>query len=56
MNARLKGKKTYIVAIAAGVVVVARGLGFVDDAVMQVALGLLGFTGLATLRHGISNK
>jgi|ETNmetMinimDraft_26_1059896.scaffolds.fasta_scaffold00917_12 hypothetical protein len=49
----LKGKKTYIVAIAVGLVTVALQLRFIDMEMAQMLYGLLGATGIATLRAGI---
>lgn len=51
----LRGKKTYI--LVAGALVVA-GLdmgGLVSDSSANMALSVLGFGGLATLRAGITN-
>jgi hypothetical protein len=50
----LKGKKTYLVALAAGLVVVAVHLGYITSDMGNTILGLLGATGLATLRAGVS--
>jgi|TARA_Y100000310_G_scaffold345664_1_gene467913 uncharacterized membrane protein YkgB len=52
----LAGKKTYIVAALVGLVVVAVQLGFISADMGNTALGLLGATGLATLRMGVSNS
>lgn len=45
----LSGKKTYIVAVLAGLVTVAHSLGYIDDSMWQLLLGLLNGAGLATL-------
>ena len=50
----LKGKKTYIVAILAGLVVMAQQAGFVTPEQAVAITGVLGAMGLATLRAGIS--
>jgi hypothetical protein len=49
----LKGKKTYILAAAGGVIIFGYILGWIDSTVANVLLGLLGFGGLATLRAAI---
>lgn len=46
----LKGRKTYIVAVAAGLVTVAQVLGLIDAELAITIYGLLGAGGLATLR------
>lgn len=51
----LKGKKTYIIAIVAGVVVTMGMLGFIDENTQKALLGFLGAGGLATLRAGVSS-
>lgn len=45
----LKGKKTYIVALAVGVVSTAYSLGYVDENTYKMVLGFLNSFGLATL-------
>lgn len=52
----LAGKKTYIVAALVAVVVVAVQLGFITAEMGNTLLGLLGATGLATLRMGVGNS
>jgi len=52
----LKGRKTYIVAIAVGVLTTAHRLGYVDDAMFSMILGFLNAGGLATLRAGMVSK
>lgn len=49
----LKGKKTYLVAIAGGIVTAAYLLGIIDIETWGVAMGALGASGFATLRAGI---
>ncbi|MEQ8504573.1 MAG: hypothetical protein RIB80_04555 [Rhodospirillales bacterium] len=51
----LKGKKTYLVAVAAGIVTVVQALGYIDAEMAATIYGLLGAGGLATLRAGVSN-
>ena len=46
----LRGKKTYVIAIIAGLVTVMKMLGNIDDATYTTLMGLLGAGGLATLR------
>ena len=50
----LKGKKTYLIAIAGAVIVFANAMGWINDEVTKTLLGLLGAGGLATLRAGVS--
>ena len=50
----LKGKKTYIVAGAALVVIGAQLLGFVDADMANQALGALGFGAIVTLRAAVA--
>lgn len=49
----LKGKKTYIVAILVALVVLASQLGYINAEMADMLYGLLGATGLATLRAGV---
>ena len=51
-----KGKKTYIVAVLIGAVVIANQLGYLDANATGVLLGLLGASGLAAVRLGIAGK
>ena len=50
----MKGKRTYMVAVAVGLVTVAYQLGMIDGQLYTAALGMLGAGGLATLRAGIA--
>lgn len=52
----LTGNKTYLCALAAGVVQVAHSLGWIDDAVYQTIFGLLSAGGLAALRAGVTKS
>ena len=52
----LNGKKTYIVAVLGGIVIAVHSMGFLSAEMATGILGLLGFTGVATLRSGIANK
>lgn len=49
----LAGKKTYLCALALGVVTVAESLGYVDSATARTLQGLVGAGGLAALRAGV---
>jgi hypothetical protein len=51
---RLQGRKSYITAVLVGGVVVARYLGYLTPEVYELLLGLLGASGLATLRAGMA--
>lgn len=50
----LKGKKTYLVALAVAVVTFCEAMGWVTHATSEVLYGVLGAGGLAALRHGMS--
>lgn len=52
----LKGKKTYIVAVAAGIATIAAALGYIDNSVYTTIMGLLGAGGLATMRAGVEKN
>lgn len=49
----INGKKTYLVAFGIFCLGGAKALGYIDEDAYQTLLGLLGATGLATLRHGM---
>ncbi len=49
-----RGKKTYAVAVAAGLVTAVHMLGVIDQATWAALMGLLGAGGLATVRAGIA--
>ncbi len=49
----LKGKKTYIVALLVAGVVFASQMGWLSADQADMLFGLLGATGLATLRMGV---
>lgn len=50
----MAGYKTYLVAVAMGLLVAAHFLGWVPDAAYQTLLGLLASGGLAALRAGVA--
>lgn len=50
----LKGKKTYIVAIAIGMLTTANTLGYIDDETFKMLLGLLNGVGLMTISAKIN--
>jgi len=50
MNYRLQGKKTYLAALALALVTFVRAIGWIDQNLYEVALGLLGAFGLGSLR------
>jgi len=50
----ISGKKTYLVAIAIGIVAGLQAAGILDDAAVEKAYGLLGALGLVTLRAGVA--
>ncbi len=50
----LDGKKTYFVAAAAGAVVALRIGNVIDDELTRALLGLLGVTGVVTVRAAIA--
>jgi len=47
---RLRGKKTYLAALALALVTFVRAIGWIDQSLYEVALGLLGAFGLGSLR------
>lgn len=49
----LQGKKTYILAILIGVMSAAKALGWINESIFQTLMGILGASGLATLRSSI---
>jgi hypothetical protein len=51
----LRGKKTYITAIAIGVVTALHAAGKIDQATYETLLALLGAGGLAFLRLGVAD-
>ena len=50
----MKGNKTYSVATLMIVATVAHYFGFIDTAIYNAALGVLGAGAIATFRHAIS--
>lgn len=56
MLAWLMGKKTYLVALGMAFLSFAKSLEWIDDTTYQTLLGLLGGTGLATLRAGVTKS
>lgn len=49
----LKGKKTYAVAIAVGVVAAVSFMGWIDSDTAAILYGLLGAGGIASLRAAV---
>ena len=52
----LKGKKTYLIALAVAILTIAVQLGFLSQDIANTLFGLLGAGGLASLRLGIENS
>lgn len=52
----LNGKKTYLVAVAIGLVAVGQHLGWIDSATAQTLFGLLGAGGFAAVRSGLTRE
>lgn len=52
----LSGRKTYLVALALAGLAFARSLDWLGEETYQMLLGLLGGTGLATLRAGVKKS
>lgn len=52
----LQGKKTYLIALGIAADVFAYKMGWVDESVYQLVLGLLGAGGLASLRSAVAKK
>lgn len=52
----LVGKKTYLMAIAGGVVFVLAKLGIIDPTVSDWLFGLFGFGTVVSMRAGIAGK
>ena len=52
----LQGKKTYGVAILGALVVLAHLLGLIPESTTDTLLGLLGISGLATLRAALAKR
>ena len=50
----LEGKKTYLVALGVAIATAAHQLGWIDTALYQTILGLLGAGGIAALRSGVN--
>ena len=50
MDYRLQGKKTYLAALALALVTFIRAIGWIDQNLYEIALGLLGAFGLGSLR------
>ena len=50
----MRGKKTYLFAIAIGALTAFKAMGWIDHAVYDVLLGLFGAGGLAALRAGVN--
>jgi len=51
----LKGKKTYLVAGLGALVTFAYYMGWISQEIYMALLGVLGFSGMATMRSAISN-
>lgn len=56
MLEKLKGKKTYIVAVLAGIATSLLSLGIIDNSTYLTVMGFLNSGAIATLRAGIENK
>ncbi|MEO2054696.1 MAG: hypothetical protein ABGX83_05295 [Nitrospira sp.] len=52
----LKGKKTYIIAIAAGLVVAAEAMGYINGEFAAQILTFLGIGGAVAMRAGIEKS
>ena len=52
----LDGKKSYLLAIAAGLLTMAHSLGWLGDGTYQTLMGLVGAGGLAALRAGVTKS
>jgi len=52
----MTGYKTYLVAACVGVATMAKVLGWIDSAAYETILGLLGASGLAALRAGVTKS
>lgn len=52
----LRGKKTYLVAVAAGAALTALYLGYIDQVTANWILSALGVTGVVTFRAAINGK
>lgn len=52
----LKGKKTFLLAVAGAVVFFASAAGYLDAEFANKILGFLGIGAVATLRSAIANK
>ena len=50
----LSGKKTYFVALGVGLVAVLQYLGWISNEAAMTLYGLLGATGMATMRAGMA--
>lgn len=53
---KLKGKKTYIIAVVIGILTMLHSLGWIETTAYITLMGLLGGGGMATMRSGINNK
>lgn len=49
----LNGYKTYLSALLLGLAFAANYLGYVDDELLKLLVGLLSSLGLISLRHGV---
>lgn len=56
MLEKLKGYRTYLIALLVGILAMAQHLGIIDGQIYLTLMGLLGATGLSTLRAGITNS
>lgn len=52
----LKGKKSYLVAIAIGAVTTLHSLGYIDDETFKTILGILNSLGMAALAAKINRN
>lgn len=55
-NLPMNGSKTYVLAGAAGVVVVLGIMGFIDQSTVNFSLEFLGVGAVCTVRHGIEKS
>ena len=51
---KLKGNKTYLVALAAGILTALNQMGAIDPVFYDQAMLWLGLGGVATFRHGMN--
>jgi len=49
----LKGKKTYLAAVAVGILTAVKMMGWIDQQVYDAVLAFLGAAGLASMRSAV---